>query len=259
MAGIPKINVELVGPDEDQGAVQLNDLRLFCEHLETCLHRVEDLVSPGARLTYLVDDLRKGSAGLTLVAKKPKQGPDTRQVVVKTFNDVVDKLENGRPLPDVWPSDALLAFRRLAEPLNKRLKAVRVDGVPLTTSFIANIDRIVVPKITTEGYVKGRLERVNLHNLNEFVVYSPLGYDVKCTFEEELFPEVQRALKATVTVFGRLHYREDSVHPDRVDVKSLEIHPPDDELPRLRDLKGTWAGATGGLTAAEFLRSIRHE
>jgi hypothetical protein len=256
MAIQSKIFVHLVGSDDDQGFVHLNDFRAFCEHLENCLHKVEDAVD-ASKLVYLIDDLRIGSASVTLAPKKPK-GKDSRKLVVDTFNNLVEGIESGRASGAGWPTETLLAFRRLAEPVNKRLKQLQIGKTRITTAFLSNVDRIIQPTISTNGSVKGRLEKLSVHGLNEFVIFSPLGYSVKCLFAEELYPIVHRAIRANVTVSGKLHYRADTAYPDKVQVEEIIEHPPDDNLPKLSEMKGTWSNATGGLSASDFLQSVRN-
>ena len=256
-----KLTVDLVGADEDHGDVQLVDFRAFCESLEGCLRRVEDVVSADSpHLRYLIDDLKKGSANFTIVAARPRHGPDRRSEVIRVFATTINRLESGDAVDPRWTAEALKAFRRLAEPITKRLKRISIGGTRVTTSYIANIDRILGEEIPSEGSVKGRLEKLNLHNANEFMIYPPIeGYAVKCVFPEDLFELVHGGIRKTVTVFGTLYHRPDSPFPEMVLVKNIEIHKPDSELPRLSDMKGTWENSFGGMTPVQFLQSIRHE
>ena len=114
--------------------------------------------------------------------------------------------------------------------------------------------------IPSQGSVKGRLERLNVYNRFEFVIYPPIpGYSVRCVFTDDLFDTIHKAIRRTVTVYGVLHYRPDRPFPDWVQVKSLEVHPADDQLPKLADLRGAWKGCTGGLSALEFVQANRDD
>src|SRR5713101_4143870 len=89
-----------------------------------------------------------------------------------------------------------------------------------------------IAPLTSVGTVKGRLERLNLHNRQEFIIYPPIpGVHVTCLFPEELFSQVQAAIKQNITVSGRLVFRPGSAFPERVHVRSIEIHPADEKLP----------------------------
>lgn len=56
-----------------------------------------------------------------------------------------------------------------------------------------------------------------------------------------------------------MYYYADQPFPKLVQVKSLEIHPCDDELPSLAGLRGLAPGSTGDLSAVDFVRSLRHD
>ena len=119
--------------------------------------------------------------------------------------------------------------------------------------------RLVGPTLWSEGSVTGVVERLNVHDKNEFYLYPPLREAVVCTFPEDMFEQVRAAIKRNVTVNGTLSYASDNAFPTKVRVKSLEVHPPNDQLPTMRDLSGSFKDAFGGKTAVEFLRTIRDE
>ncbi len=128
----------------------------------------------------------------------------------------------------------------------------------LTSRFIANVDELIGTTIPSEGTVKGRLERLNVHNRFEFVIYPPIpGYSVRCVFQDDLYEQIHRAIRTNVTVSGTLHYRPGTPFPDWVQVKSVEVHPPDEQLPKLADLRGSWKGCLGERNAIQFIQANR--
>src|ERR1700733_9724595 len=109
------------------------------------------------------------------------------------------------------------------------------------------------------GAVKGRLERLNLHDRNEFTLYPPIsGFSVTCEFPEELFETVQHAIRRNVTVYGKLTFKQQGPYPERVVVQTLEIHPDDSELPTLHSLRGVLRDATNGPNVADMDRANRN-
>ena len=200
------------------------------------------------------------SACVTLEPIPPKRGPDRTAEVVETFRTTLGNLQAGRPVDPRLSFDDLSAYRELVAPLERRAKGVWLDGVSLTTEFAANIDRIIGNTLASEGFVTGRLERINIHNRHEFGLYPPLGAArVTCRFEEPLLPQVQAALGRNVRVAGRLSFRPERAFPEHVLVKSIEVLPADSELPTLAELRGSAPGCTGGLSSVEFVRMIRSE
>ena len=136
-----------------------------------------------------------------------------------------------------------------------------IDGVRITTQYVANIDRILEGKTVSTGSVSGCLERLNVHNADEFSLFPAISDDeIVCVFPEKLWETVQKAIKRMVTVYGKMTYLHDTAFPARVRVESIDIHPNDDELPTLKDLRGLFGmDSTDGMTAAEFVRAIRDE
>jgi hypothetical protein len=255
----PKLTVKLSGGKEDAGTVLFGDFRDFCGSLALCLRKVEGVVARDAKLRYRILDLKSGSIAMTLEPETAEDGQIAAEVV-KLFAETVYKLEVGEPIDPRFTRDDLQAFRRLAEPLNRRLSEVRVADTDITSQFIANVDKIIGASIPSDGSVSGRLERLNLHNRNEFALYLPIGgFVVTCIFPEQLLSQVIAAIRQTVTVHGTLFFRPDSPFPDRVHVRSMEIHPPDEDLPTLGELRGLLKGSLGDQTSVEFVHSIRDE
>jgi hypothetical protein len=256
-----RITVKLVGLDEDNGTVQFEEFTDFCESVSRSLRKAESLVSGEApRIRYRIAELGTGSATITLEAAPPKNGPDHRKEVLRLFDESIQNLQVGRELDPRVDYDALEAFRQLAKPLRRRTKEVWVGAARLTTQFEANIEAILTKLIPSEGSVSGFLERVNVHNRYEFVLFPPIpGYRITCKFPESMLGQVRDALKRNVTVSGSLHFQPESPFPHRVHVTKMELHPPDTELPTLSELKGMAPDCTRGLSSIDFLRAIRDE
>jgi len=202
--------------------------------------------------------LRDSSAGIGLEAIRPKKGADYRTEVLSLFKKTVATLQAGGAVDPRWTPEALEDFRALYK-APRKTKEIWIGGKQITSRYLANIDEILKPALASEGSVTGILERLNVHDKNEFVLYPPLWGAVTCAFPDELFEQVRAAIKRNVTVFGTLGYPPDKPYPAKVQVKSLEVHPPDDELPTLRELRGSFRGCLEGETATEFVRAIRDD
>jgi hypothetical protein len=256
----PKITIDLTGADAQQGSVLLGDLANFCDQLATCLKRIEDKFSSGTRLKYRITDMRHGSAYLEIQPIAPKRGADFGPAVVQLFSETIAKLESGKQADPRLDVQDLIAFRKMAEPLNGKLKDVRINGTSVTTSFIAHIDRLLAEPISSQGSVTGMLDRINVHNKNEFTLFATIArVPVACTFPDELFVKVREGIKRNVTVYGKVTPRRDSASPERVQVAEIEIHPDDNDLPKLSDLRGSLRGGTEGKSVTEFVRALRDE
>lgn len=176
------------------------------------------------------------------------------------FRDTVEALNRGKVDPRMHP-DSLEVFRSLADPLKKHAARVVIGRTTLTDTYTETISRVLDDVTSYEGSVTGLLERINVHNQkNEFVIYPPIANrQIPCIFHDNLLPDVRRAIKRNVTVFGTVFYRPGGLLPSRVHVRNIEIHPSDDELPDLHAVRALGDWDTGGLSAVEFVRALRDE
>ena len=255
------ITVKLVGADEDNGIVRFDDFREFCEKLARCLRKSEIMVPvQQPRIRYRIRSLESASATVTLEALPPQNGLDYRQEVLSLFGDTVAHLQGGEAVDPRLDRDAIEAFRGLISPLRRRTKEVWIGPSRLTAQYEANIERILGSSIPSVGSVSGVLERVNVHNKREFILYPPIpGYRIKCIFPDELFGQVREAIKGNVTVSGPMYFHQDKPFPDVVHVKEMELHSPDDSLPTLASLKGSAPDCSGGVDSIEYVRGVRDE
>lgn len=255
------LKVRLVGNDEDDGIVRFDDFRNFCDNLAKCLRKSESLVSTKpASIGYRLASLETASASVTLEALPPMNGRDYRDEVLSLFRDTVSNLEGGMPVDPRVDRDALEAFRDLVTPLHRSTKEVWIENSRLTAHFEASIQRILGASIASEGAVSGILEGINVHNRTEFVLYPPIpGNRIRCSFPEELFDAVIHAIRRNVTVWGTLYHDKDKAFPHMVQVKRMETHPRDTDLPTLESLKGLAPGCTGGIESVAYVRSMRDD
>lgn len=110
------------------------------------------------------------------------------------------------------------------------------------------------------GTISGRLEQINIHkNANTFKIYPsiPVRPPVTCKFQASLLEDVRGALKKFVSVRGRCFYRPEGAFPYKIDVWTMTVFPPLEELPSLSDLRGIAPGATGEKSSEQFVRELR--
>lgn len=117
---------------------------------------------------------------------------------------------------------------------------------------------IIGPDEIVEGSLTGMLEWLNIHNNNNtFHIYPITGpTKVNCHFTKEWRDTVINGIDKNVTVYGELRYKKRENFPYAVNVRHIEIHPDDSELPTLGSLRGMMVNQTG-LGAADFIRSLR--
>jgi hypothetical protein len=254
---VDTLSLTLRGSEDDNGDVVLSDLKDFVAALTGCLKRVERKFENAPHLDYRIVGLRRGSACLKIAPVTRCADPSFGPLVLGLFTKTVSDLETGTKLDSRITSGDLLEFRKLLAPVRNKVRSVGVGRTKLTDRFTSNIDRLLESAVVSEGSAKGIIEKINLHRKNEFTLYPPVGEPINCYFQDSLFERVRAALKRNVTVYGRMHRYFGNPYPEKANVIDLEVHPPDEELPKLSEMGGVLKGAFGGKGSVAFVRKIR--
>jgi hypothetical protein len=257
----PQINILVDSGDPQDREVYLDDLRDLSSRLLACLNATEQsLTNAPPKLKHHLLEVEKHSIGVVLDRPKDAAKGALWRKTASLFNKTTKAIQQGKPVDPRLTFEALEAYKEFANRFLRKTRRLVVGGVSITTEFIANIDKILSGIATSQGSVKGRVERLNIHKRNEFALYSPLSdQGIVCSFDNEHFDKVREAIGRNVTVTGTLHFYGVSPLPVRVTAKIIDIHPPDDELPTLASLKGILPdAATGGLSAVDFISMVRN-
>lgn len=254
------LDIVASGSPETTGQVLFVDFRNLLDNLTQCLREVERRVAGTAKMPLVVSKLEIGSARICLAPLATNDAEALGGIVIAEFKNTINRLESGGVIEPRPREKELLLFRKLVEPFQGNGKSLKVAGIKTTSRFLNNVDKLIRDSMPSHGSVKGRAERLNVHNCNEFTLYPPItGYSIICRFNDALFEKVRGAIKHNVTVHGRMHYMADGPFPERVEVESIDIHLPDDQLPPLASLRGLMPDATGSLTTLEFIRALSDE
>jgi hypothetical protein len=94
------------------------------------------------------------------------------------------------------------------------------------------------------GSIVGDLRQVaDIDGEHQFVIVPRVGAErIDCTFPEDKRDEMSKYLFRTVRVIGKLHYKEDSPFPTRVDMDDIEAVSPLENPPHLLDIRGIFRG-----------------
>ncbi len=260
-----RIKIRLTGSEKDQEHIRLNELITQLGTLYVALNRTDYLVSKKERpsVIYRVIDLTHSSpATITLEAAPIDPQLDYSDLIVGKFISGLQTITQRREPPADFDRETLEAYKGISAMLKKNVAEIEIsaDGVdvPITREFEHKIDDIIGPDILAEGSIAGDLETVNVHNKNTFYIYPVIGpKKVLCNFSADLFDAVKIALKQYVNVIGVLRYKAREPFPYAIDVKQIDMSPPDDQLSTIWDLRGIARGATEGQDSVAFVRAIR--
>ena len=264
-----RITIRIKGSDIDAGHVRLSDFVEQLEAIREALRQTERLLTGAAEASvyYRIVDLKHDSPATVVLEPVRKKGsplPRTARVG-DTLVASLRSLKAERNPPVSADLVALESYREIAAPMQHNVQQVEVETSPhkivsIDRSFSESVDKVIGPDKISMGSVSGRLEKVNIHNVNRFDIFPTVGPQrVTCTFEERLRPKIREALDNYVTVYGRLRYKEWDPFPYAIRVRDIDIHEDASTLPSLNDLHGISPDATGEMSSEDFVRTMRDE
>ncbi len=251
------LSVSLTGPKAAKGEVTLDELYDFFGNLLACLRRVECKFPGIPKLKYQVVDLRHGSAAAEVrPVHNYTDAPDGPKVL-RLFSDTAQRIQHGKAVDNRFTSSDLLPFRNLADPLRTGVSEIKIGKTVMTGDYIINIEKLLGASRRSVGSVRGVIEKLNVHNRNEFTLFPIIGNRVLCSFPDALYGNVLTALKKHVTVYGKVAYLPGHDFPDRADVDSIEIHAPNDKLAKFSAMRGKGKAKLRRKSSADYVRALR--
>ncbi len=259
------ITIRLLGAEQDGGDVRLSELIDQLEAFSDALRQTEKALSgkSNAFVYYKVVDLtHKSPATIVLEPVAPPSSPVSGNAVRKNFISAVRMIRNKRQAPHASNLAMLESYKFLSERANRiqRVEVVETPNkvIPIDSIFSKQVDEIIGPDTFSFGSVSGKLEALNFHRTLKFFIFPTIGpHRISCDFKPYLREDVKRALDSYVTIEGRLRYKQMEKYPYAIDAKKIEIHEPDKDLPTLHELRGITPNSTGGVSAEDFVRSLR--
>lgn len=264
-----RITVTIQGSKADKGRVRLSDFIKQLEAVKSSLKQTERLVSDSDEpaLYYHIVQLTYASPA-TVVIEPVEVEPDLIGLgdrTVKQFVSNLQQVSRGRR-PSRADLPALQSYQGLTSMLRQHVGKIAIKhsgnkAIVIDSRFATRIAKIIGPDEIAKGSMYGMLEWLNLHrNINRFHIYPTIGpTKIDCDFEPELKSQVIAGIDRYVQVSGDLRYKHLEKFPYAMNVKNIEVLPPESELPSLYDLRGIAPKATGDQSSADFVRSLRDE
>jgi hypothetical protein len=250
------------------GDISIEAFRQALSSFADVLHQLDESVSGGRSVRWMLTELRRTSPAVMTWAGEPrpdkKSTTDFAPVVGESLISGMETLERGQGRPPSFTDDALNASKRLAQlRMYPGITGLTVVGensargkepraLDLTERVAASVGDIIGPKHTAVASVEGKLEAINAHGTLHFVIFDSIwGGRVRCDMPDSLKPKALNAFEKRVLVTGTV--RTDAAgHPRHIKVETLDSLPGRDKLPQ--SLRGIDPGYTEGLTPSEYLK-----
>jgi hypothetical protein len=263
-----RIKIQITGRPEDNGDVRVEDFIAELTNVKKALIEVDHAISEdGSDSVYfrVVDLSHSSPASIVLEAVSISQERDTAELVVNAFINGISQIQEYADAPSDFGYKVLDSFKKLPNGLGSKLGSVVFSSngasIALTESFVQKLDVIIGSDESETGSITGMVEQINLHKKRKsFNVYPVVGKDsTSCVFPKHLRQRAIEAVGKYVTVYGRLKYKRVDKRPYEIIVKDIEIHPSEDTLPHLSELKGIAPDMLEGKSSEEFIWEIRDE
>ncbi len=270
------ISLTIQGAPEEDGHVRLSDFLRELQLLASSLKKLDASLagSKTALSTYRVVGLSHGSPANVILEARPRkmkdglEGPaDVQDKVLARYFEIINHIEEEGVLPPGAPEaveEFLADVRSLADPVGKTLAKAHIESagrrVDLGPRLVSQIARALAPDESSPGFVRGKLEWINIHaSANTFHIYPDIGpYKVTCRFSSELRESVLAGVDRFVEVRGILQYRAHAAYAHLIDVQGIDVLE-EDSPSGLSDLFGIAPDLTRGLPIGEFLDSTNAE
>ena len=268
MANKNKIILKLEGSPSDDGHVRLSEFVERLESLRILLHKLDQHVSGEKSPTvyYHITSLSHSSPVTVEIEAKPKPKTfDRSGEVFEKFYYGLEYIKEQQQVPDEYPYEILDAYKAFLDKPFKSLTSFNVlkeehEPIVITDEIVYAIEKAVSGEFKNEGSMSGMLEAINIHDsTNRFTIYPLAGPNkIICHFPISKLEQAIDAINHHVRVQGTFKYRTKAQLPHEVEVKEIDILPPDDELPSLSSLRGIAPNATGNIDSVAFVREIRN-
>ena len=265
-----RISIKVSGVEgKSEGRVLFSDLLVELEKVRAAMREAERVCKGTLEVDYRV-------VGLAMNSPSPRVDlmptVNRERVSASYLDDVTTALASslaavvGSSLRPSSENMALLeAFEAMVPSDRRQISKVEItvgeDSFAVDEAFKKSLKSIMGQDEIYHGSIRGALEVLNLHNENNtFTLFPIIGPEkIRGRFKKDLREKVKLAMDQFVTVYGKLKCKSWLEHPYEIVADDIQIHPPEEELPTLLDLKGVAPQATGDLSSSEFLEQLRNE
>ncbi len=251
-----QFRLEAVRPDM---AVDAHDFRDLVSAALECLTRLEKELGSAVSVAYPLVGLEFGSAGLIIQPESKGDGNSTADTISTHFEQGFAALVKNKLIATGFARQTQDSFRRLQQPLKRRIGAIEFTGTKtyrMDTALVVRTQRAKRKTVQATSSVSGRIEALNIHNQMTFFVYPITGPRVRCEFSESLLDAVRDAIGRHVTVHGTSDADTSDLFPIHIAVNKIDVHPRADKA-KLRDFLGSIPNLTGGMDSVALIRAQR--
>ena len=261
------MRLHIEGVDELGNDVRLGHFLEKLAALKAALAETGRLAAPrDAKVDFLVSNLTHSSPAMIELSAIDLEETQAASLVVDKFLTYVRQAVDRTLEADSRHARLVKELRTLAAGRGERFKRLWLDGpaiapIVFDDAVAKALDDALPDVVRQLGSVKGTIKRYSgVGKKPYFKLVPPTGeVEIRCVFPVEMMERAASAVEHNATVDGELKSYEGDFWPHEITVRSIEIHPADEELPTLTSLAGSAPGATGEQSTMDFVRGLRGE
>ncbi len=259
-----KIRFKINGLERDQGRVRLSVYKEKLDQLGKILSDAERQAAHvrKARSNYLVSDLKYSSA-YTEILPFEEGGYAGSVAAVGFLSDVLQGIDSEEAYLGDIESSIVEKIRTICNGDKQQFDSQTIligdRQFVFDDKLAAKAQKYLDKKYFSHGEVKGKIERVNIHDRSDFYLYPEFwSGTVTCHFnEDDLLEKVRTALGKVVIISGLLEFIGTDVNPVAAKVSSVEIQPENYQPPSIDEFFGVAPNISGDMDVVDFVKGLR--
>lgn len=262
-----RLTVQLEGSSTDQGHVRLSELIAWLDAVKDALKETANALQLFDLERHLyfrvVATSHQSPLKITIEAVAPKSSNAQVEAVVRRLFVNLRMISERKVMPKRADFNTIDAYRDMApKPKSNIAWASLRSGhqdVRIDDQFRDTVKRLLGNVTVSTGSMTGRIEGINIHGRYRFTMYPRIGpARIRGEFDPGLIESFKDSLEKVATVYGRLYYRGEDVHPYRITAEGIALRETSTPLDMLA-LRGAFPDITGSLTTEEFMDKVRNE
>lgn len=206
----------------------------------TCLYSLSVIVS-GKKITYLIQGVRSNIANCILVTRDDAEIEQIAGETYSLFEETLSAFEHNDRFDDRIGLYEMKQFARLVKPFKAGASSLKFGKSKITSKYGENVQRVMGGAARSVGGCKGVIRAMQTYGKNMFRLFPAIeGNSVVCRFDDSLKAKVLEYYEKNVIVQGVKYALPGNLYPSMIEVRGIEPIPDDNDLPRLRDLRGIY-------------------
>ncbi len=260
------LTINIDGTPSDGGDVRLSVFASKLDNVRSALQETDKYLYGINQKTveFLVSDLTHSSPSAVSIKMQPSGGVLSHQdQIFKYFSSLIADITSGTYREASASYYLLTRLNELASGVGDKFSKMWLSykgevSAVISIETLENLQILLKKQYISVGSIKGRMEIYNGHGKEKFFyVYPLIGEQVKCIFDESKREQASKAVEKNVVVHGALKYLEGEFFPSEVQVHSIEINDPDDQLESLEGLIGIIKPSENEQTSIDTVKIMR--